>query len=157
MYVVVVALTMLLFFAFVLAGWKAIASQRVAAEVYRQRKNRRDSGRVAKDVEVILREHWTGKVVDLDLFRTMWCELSVAVDIDPRLLRPDDQVRQLIITTPSKGPDTSLELLDFFGRHLPECDPETVLASVAGEEGETIADIITYVVEFQSRHPSRFR
>lgn len=71
--------------------------------LYRQRCRERDARREAGDVVPLLRERFGG--VDEPRLRRMWDSLAKSCDIRPELMRPEDRLCDLAMTTSHYGPD----------------------------------------------------
>lgn len=123
---------------------------------YREFCRQRDAGRCRKAVDRILAEDWRGSPADERDFREVWRRLASCLEIDEELLRPDDRVSDVIVSSERFGPD-SYDVVDFFDDLVPGEDPFTLLEQVARDEQETVADIVEAVLSRRAEGTGRGR
>lgn len=123
-------------------GW-IVRSKDIAR--YRLLQSRRDEGRTPKSVERIFAEEWCEPTTDIGCFRQRWTSLASRIEIDPELLRPDDRLDDVMVSTGTYGPGSE-DLAEFVLDWLPHADPFDVLADVGlQDQSGTVRDIINAV------------
>lgn len=125
-----------------IVGWAVRSEERAT---YRLRCKQRDTKHAVKSIEAILAEDWEGPVIDLPKFKQMWISLASHLEVDPERIRPSDRIADIMVATKHYGPD-SYDLIEFIQDFLPHDDADKVLGEVAGDENESIGDLVRAVV-----------
>lgn len=123
-------------------GWVVRLRERAD---YRQRCRERDARHASKPVKAIHAEDWEGPPTNFARFKRIWTSLASHLEIDPELMRPSDRVADIMVSTEHYGVDSD-DLIDFFLEFLPRSDPDEVLQEVAGDESESVGDLVRAVV-----------
>jgi hypothetical protein len=84
--------------------WRRSSRERA---IYRERRLERDAGRETRDVAEMLPVRWGG--ADQDRLRQMWDSLAACFDIRPEIMRMEDRIGEMTVSTGDTG------------RHGPDC------------------------------------